>query len=314
MRRRSRRSRRIRTRTIFFGGLLLALIVVWLPGRWTRPVGNITQLIAPVQDALNRGGDALAGTLNGADTATVPYPEYEEARLTSQALANRLLALSARVEELEGLNRDLSGLREAGFPREGRLIPARVIRRDAVAWRDAVLLDRGRSAAATADEWVISRKFINVGENRGVTDGLAVLAGETLVGRVLHVAPYTATVLLLSDPTMRLERVRVGRLVGERMELVEADFLLRGVGQGRMVIEDVDQKYLASPGIGVGDLVVSPPGDPGLSLTVAIGRITEIEPQEDSPLLLSRLHVEPLVAPDELTGVYVVDTTPPRGR
>ena len=85
MKRRSRRSRRIRTRTIFFGGLLLALIVVWLPGRWTRPVGNITQLIAPVQDALNRGGDALAGTLNGADTATVPYPEYEEARLTGCA-------------------------------------------------------------------------------------------------------------------------------------------------------------------------------------------------------------------------------------
>ncbi len=308
MKRRSIRSRRLSTRRIFFACLVLALLAIWLPQRWTRPLGNITQLIAPVQDALFRGGQSVAGQLEA--PGGVRQEEYEAVRASGEALRNQVVALSARVSQLEEINRELTGLRQAGFPREGRLIPARVLRGDAVAWRDAVLLDRGGSSAAKPNDWVVSRKFVNVGAEQGVTDGMAVLASETLVGRVLHTAPYTATVLLLSDPSMRLEKVRVGRVNNGQLSLLEADFLLCGVGRGRMVIEDVDRRYVDPPRIREGDLVVSPPDDPRLPFSLVIGRIVGIEPHENSPLLLSRLRVEPIVAPTELTSVYVVDCVP----
>ena len=71
-------------------------------------------------------------------------------------------------------------------------IPARVIRRDAAAWRDSVLLDRGASSASDPNDWGVSHRFVDVGGDAGVSSGMAVLAGEVLVGRVLTSAPYTS--------------------------------------------------------------------------------------------------------------------------
>jgi cell shape-determining protein MreC len=306
---RRRRSRKISARTIFFLVVLLAFLAIWLPSAWTRPLNNVMQLLAPAEDLLNRVGHATDDTLDGWSGQPVSPQQFAEYRDANQHLTNTVVSLSARVAELEQLNRELTRLRDAGFPREGRLIPARVIRRDAVAWRDAVLLDKGAASSARRDAPVISRCFVNTGAETGVTDGMAVLAGEVLVGSVVSSAPYTSSVLLLSDTSQRIT-VLIGRMTEDGWDVLPAEFLLQGVGRGRMVIEDVDHNYIEQGKIRTGDLVVSPPGHAALPLALTIGRVVEIEPHAQSPLLLYRLHVEPTVNYDELAGVYVVDTTP----
>jgi cell shape-determining protein MreC len=289
--------------------VILAFLVIWLPSAWTRPLNNVMQLLAPAEDLLTRVGHAADGALDDWSDRPVPYEKFAESRHANQHLTNTVVSLSARVAELERLNRELTRLRDAGFPREGRLIPARVLRRDAVAWRDAVLLDKGAASSARPDAPVISRCFVNIGAETGVTDGMAVLAGEVLVGRVLSSAPYTSSVLLLSDSSHRAT-VLIGRMTEDSWDVLPAEFLLQGVGRGRMVIEDVDHNYIEQGQIRPGDLVVSPPGHAALPLALTIGRVVEIEPHSQSPLLLYRLHVEPAADYDELAGVYIVDTTP----
>ncbi|UCG33602.1 MAG: rod shape-determining protein MreC [Phycisphaerales bacterium] len=306
---RRRRSRKASVRTIFFLLVLLAFLIIWLPSAWTRPLNNVMQLLAPAEDILNRVGHAADSTLDDWSGEPVPHQQFAEYQDANRHLTNTVVSLSARVAELEQLNRELTHLRDAGFPREGRLIPARVLRRDAVAWRDALLLDKGAASSARPDAPVISRCFVNIGAETGVTDGMAVLAGEVLVGRVLSSAPYTSSVLLLSDTSHRMT-VLIGRMAENGWDVLPAEFLLQGVGRGRMIIEDVDHKYIEQGQIRPGDLVVSPPGHSALPLALTIGRVVEIEPHSESPLLLYRLQVEPAAAYDQLASVYVVDTTP----
>ena len=306
---RPRRSRKISARTLFVGLLGLALLAAWLPSAWTRPLNNVMQLLAPAQDAFYRVGTAAGDAVHTLSPPPLSPRQAAEYHRTNRTLANTLVSLSARVQELEELNRQLTGLRTAGFPPQGRLIPARVLRRDAVTWRDALLLDRGSTPSAGPGDPVISRSFVNVGARTGVADGMAVLSGEALIGRVLAAAPYTSTVLLLSDPAQQMS-VRLGRLGPDRLEILPAEFLLVGVGHRHMIIEDVDHKYIDTAEIQLHDLVVSPPGEASLPLSLTIGRVVDLEPHARSPLLLYRLHVEPVVDYDSLLGVYVVDTTP----
>ena len=284
-------------------------MAVWLPSAWTRPLNNVMQLLAPAEDALHRLGTTAGGAVDFVSAPPVSPQQFAEYQQSNQALANNVVSLSARVDELEQLNRELTGLRRAGFPREGRLIPARVIRRDAVSWRDVVLLDQGAASSAKPNDLVISRCFVNVGARTGVGQGMAVLSGEVLIGRVLTAAPYTSSVMLLSDPVQRMS-VRIGRVREGRLETLPAEFLLQGVGHGRMVIEDVDHKYVEAAEIQAGNLVVSPPGEAALPLSLTIGRIAEIEPHARSPLLLYRLHVEPVADYEALLRAYVVNMAP----
>ena len=306
---RRRRSRKINARTIFLPLLVAVFLAVWLPASWTRPLNQMMQLLAPVEDALNGMGATAADALGTAPAPTVPTERFQSVERDNQALTHTVTALSARVAELESRNRELTGLRATGLTDGGVLIPARVIRRDAAAWRDSVLLDRGASSASDPNDWVVSHRFVDVGGDAGVSSGMAVLAGEVLVGRVLTSAPYTSVVVLLSDPTQKTP-VRIARREGDRLEVLAADFLLEGRGRGRMRVDDVGHNYIDSQQIRSGDLVVSDPGEAGLPVSLVVGRVAGIEPTERSPLLLFRLEVEPVLDPADLRRVYIVDLSP----
>lgn len=307
-----RRSRKITARNLFLLVLGIALALVWLPSSWTRPLTHVTQLLAPVEDALTRVGASAADRAESATLPPISPDQFERSERHNQALSHTVSTLSARVQELEELNHELTGLRQAGPLQGGLLIPARVIRRDAAAWRDSVLLDRGTTSSSSDRDWVVSHRFVDAGGESGVADGMAVLAGEVLVGRVLAAAPYTSVVVLLSDPTQRTP-VRIARNRGDRLEILPVEFLLQGRGRGRLQIEDVDHKYVESKKIRQGDLVVSGAGDASLPISMVIGRIERIEPAEESPLLLYRISVEPATDLKNLRRVYILDTSPGTG-
>lgn len=113
---------------------------------------------------------------------TLEQLEEENKRLT---IANK--DLSATNQTLRGLEAENNQLRKAlGYAERSvfKLVPARIIARDASSWYNSVIIDRGSA--------------------EGVKQDQAVLTEEGLVGKTTVVAEHSATVVLISDETCRV--------------------------------------------------------------------------------------------------------------
>lgn len=314
MRRRVRRKNRTR---LLAWLVLLSAAALLLPARWTQPLNNLTQVLAPLEDALHTAGLRLRlawDTLRAGPAAVLPA-DLENAE--KRRLIHRLIALAEENRLLKEQNRELTGLRHAGLPQRGRLIPARVVRHDAAPWSDALLIDQGHATRlANVGDFVTSRLFseitINAGQQDGLRSGMAILAGEVLIGRLERVGPYTAVVLPVWDPRSRM-RVRIGRLTpAGDFRPAPGEFLLVGKGRGHMLIDEIDHRLLFDdpPAIAPGDYVITPGDDAHLPAALTIGRITRTERHPDSPLLFGRAWVEAAVHPLAIHRVYIVDALP----
>lgn len=297
-----RRRKRVSKTTVFAVLLVVAFIAVWLPQRWTRPFGHVMQLFAPAQQAINGAADGAADAIDKLAQGTVSGAEHTELMRRTTQLENRVLALTQQVHDLQQQNEDLARLRTGSLGARGQLIPTRVVRFDAVDWRDGVVLDRGESSGVRAGDAVVAM----LSDDAPSGGGLAALLSSVFIGRVTEVAPYTSEVQMLSDPESGIQ-VRIGRVAGGRFVEVDADFILRGVGHGRMLIIESPRRHSESGAIRVGDAVVSLEGQNGLPQSLLIGRITEINEDPDHPVSLDRLEVRPMLNLADLTRVYVAD-------
>ena len=114
--------------------------------------------------------------------------QAENARLTAQ---QRDLELrSMRYEALARENGELRGLREALPPVTERWLPAEIVSIQLTGLRQRMVLNRG--------------------DANGVFKGQAVLDAKGLIGQTIHVGPWSAEVILITDPEHAVP-VRVGR-------------------------------------------------------------------------------------------------------
>lgn len=314
--------RRFTARTLL--GLLLAASIVGLllPASITGRLMNLVQVFVPLQDATTRVADRTGEALGDAGDAPQRIPAAEHDRLLQEveALRNTVASQWARIATLEQANRELAAIRGRGLGPHGVLIPARVVADDLLAWRESRLIDAGTLRGVRRGAAVATRSpALDVGSRDGVTDGMAVLAAEVLVGWIEHLGTHTARVRLLSDPASRMS-VTIGRFGDNgRFTTPSADvptdedesaqFWLEGAGAGRMKIVEVDHRYIEgdSPAVQVGDLVMTLPDDPALPVALTIGQVTEIHPDPDNGLLYT-LNIES-AAPGRIRRVYVLDTT-----
>lgn len=297
-----RRRKRFSKPTVFAALLVLALIAIWLPSRWTRPFGNFMQLFAPAQQALNSASHGAGDAIDRLATGTVPGKDHQELMRRTSQLDNLVLALTQQVRDLQQQNEDLARLRGGGLGSRGQLVPSRVVRYDAAEWRDGLLIDRGDANGVRDGAAVLAM----VTEDAPAQTGMAALLSSVFVGQIVTASPYTATVRLLSDPESGIQ-VRVGRVEGGLFKEVPADLILRGVGNGRMLIVESPRRHSESGAIRVGDAVVSLEGQNGLPQSLLIGRITGIIRDPDQPLTLDQLEVRPAIDTTGLTRVYVAD-------
>lgn len=112
----------------------------------------------------------------------------ENARLRDQA---RLLALRAmRYEALDRENGELRGLRDALPPVAERWLAAEIVDTELNSLRQRVLINRGTA--------------------NGVFKGQALLDAKGIIGQTTHVGPFSAEVILITDPEhaipVRIER------------------------------------------------------------------------------------------------------------
>ena len=307
--------RKLSKRTVFSILMLLAAASLFLlPKEWSDKVKDIGQPMVWLEDWLYRGTHAAAASITELNAANAAADRER------QALQNMLGSQILLAEELWEENARLRAIRDDSVPGVVPLLPAKVVARDIVEWRDSLLIERGSSRGVRRKDWLASRFFVDRGQMQGLSEGQAVLARECLLGRVEQVSPYMAGVQLLSDIDSPRIEVRVGTLRETTFEFVDYPCSLRGLGRGRMVIEDVPYKYAygaPDPEQGdvqrrlqVGDLVFSAPGQLGLPVPLVIGKVVEFKEDPKKRLVVS-LMVEPVVPVDQLRDVFVVPLVPP---
>ncbi len=191
------------------------------------------------------------------------------------ALRNREHALELRSQRFEALareNAELRGLRDALPPVADRWIVAEVVNVDLNSLRQRVLIDRGA--------------------RNGLFKGQAVMDSYGLLGQTMRVGPWSAEVILLTDPEhavpVQIERTGV-----------------RTIAVGTGDSQSLALPYLpANADVMPGDLLVTsglggvfPQGYP-------VARVTEVH--HDSVQPLAQIRAQPLAQLDKLHEVMLV--------
>mgnify|MGYP000144444056 CR=1 FL=1 len=264
-----------RRATFLFLVLVLAVLVM-LTGqvrgedrRHLGPLGTgILTALAPAQTVMARAADALSQG----------WQLYTE--------IGRLRVENARLrEEVQRLTREVSRLRESAqaaqrleallaFKEQApyRVLAARVIGRDPASWFATIVVDRG--------------------SGDGVVRGNPVVTAEGAVGRVMETTPFTARVLLLSDP-----RSAVGVILQGSREVG----VVEGNGQGDLLI-----KYLSrASAVRSGDVVITSGQGGVFPRGLVIGRLNTIRPAQGAAVFREGT-VRPAVDLSRLEEVLVL--------
>jgi rod shape-determining protein MreC len=250
---------------------LLSVVVMYLDqrGHYLERVRYVLQAAAyPVQLAVNSPPAAWRWIKESVQSREAL--QAENARLRTQQ--RDLEVRSMRYEALAHENGDLRGLREALPPVADRWLPAEIVNIQQSSLRQRLLLDRGA---------------VN-----GVFKGQAVLDDRGLVGQTTHVGPWSAEVILITDPEHAVP-VRIERTG------------LRTIAVGSGDATSLALPYLpANADITSGDLLVTsglggvfPEGYP-------VARVTEVHRDAVQPL--AQVRAAPLARLDTDSEVMLV--------
>lgn len=250
---------------------LCAVVIMYLDQRqhYLEHVRYVLQAIVyPLQLAVNSPGAAWHWLRES--TQTREGLARENARLRAEA---RELALrSMRYEALDRENGELRGLAAALPPVAERWMPAEIVNIQLSSLRQRLLLNRGAS--------------------NGVFRGQAVLDDRGLIGQTVHVGPWSAEVILITDPEHAVP-VRIDRTG------------LRTIAVGAADSTSLALPYLpANADVRKGDLLVTsglggvfPEGYP-------VARVTEVHRDAVQPL--AQVRAAPLAHVDTDTEVMLV--------
>lgn len=235
-----------RGRSILFVVVLLAVLAL-LTGqvrgedrRRLGPLGRtVLTALAPLQAAMARVADSVA---RGWELYTeIGRLRSENTRLREvvQRLSGEVTRLRETAQAAERLESLLAFRTQTPY----RVVAARVVGRDPAHWFATIVVDRGST--------------------NGVTRNAPVVTGEGAAGRVIEVTPFTARVLLLSDP-----RSAVGVILQTSREIG----VVEGSGQGDLQLKYVSRSTAVPPGdvvITSGQGGVFPPG-------IVVGRLVSL--------------------------------------
>jgi rod shape-determining protein MreC len=250
---------------------LLSVVVMYLDqrGHYLEQVRYALQAAAyPIQLAVNSPPAAWRWVKDSVQSREAL--QAENARLRS--LQRDLEVRSMRYEALARENGDLRGLLEALPPVADRWLPAEIVNIQLSSLRQRLLLDRGA---------------VN-----GVFKGQAVLDDKGLIGQTTHVGPWSAEVILITDPEHAVP-VRIERTG------------LRTIAVGSGDTTSLALPYLpANADITTGDLLVTsglggvfPEGYP-------VARVTEVHRDAVQPL--AQVRAAPLAHLDTDSEVMLV--------
>ncbi len=297
--------RKLNKKSILTALIIVSAVGIMLPDRITGSLISLVQVIVPFQDWTTRGTQAATDALAGSPD-TVPSPEKLAAlQRENEYLRHRLASASVQYNELAEQHRAVAGIRRRGLT-NGRLVPARVVAGDVLAWRESRLINAGTLKGVKRSSAVASHYFtIELDEQDAAQPGLSVLAGEALVGFIDQVGTHSARVRLLTDRDTKMSPL-IARYSDGKYYPLDKEFWMVGTGGRLLQIRDVDHRYIKTGAIKEGDIVLSGGTDRRLPAPMTIGTVKKIHTDPDNSLLYI-LDVEPAIDPSEIRKVLVVD-------
>jgi rod shape-determining protein MreC len=135
---------------------------------------------------------------------------------------------------------------------------------------------------------------IDKGSDEGLKPDMAVITATGIVGKVLHVYPSTAQVLMINDQTSG---------VGAMFEKTRLQGVLRGTPGGSIILERVMSDEKVSPG----DTLLSSGGDQIFPKGMPVGTVEKVSPGHE---MFLNIQVKPAADLSRLEEVLVVTEKP----
>ena len=245
-------------------------------GPITGAKGVARDVLSPVASAADRVFSPVGDWIGGITRAGSLREENE--RLERDLADAR--GSDAQQEALASENRELKELLDLPFAEDSDAVSARVV-----------------SGAPGNFEWTVQ---IDKGTGSGVTEGLAVAAGDGLVGKVVDATDDRATVILLKDPQFGAGVVL--EAVGpDGQETRTSGQAVGRTGEDRIRLNNVDPIWQVAEGAYVWTSGASTSQFPG---NIPVGRVATVEKRPGE--LQQDILVEPLVDLDSLEFVKVL--------
>lgn len=267
-----------RNRVLLTSGVLLILSLHLIsagvhPGDLAaRPQSAILEIISPVDAAFTHLSD-------GASSVFSDYVDLLHVRDENKRLRDELARVNsdhARLEELEAENQHLGELLEL---------------------RDALGTDAVAANVIGSDATGLSHTLIiSSGSLDGLRVGMAVLANEGVVGKIIAISPHAARVLMIDDHNSALDGFD---------QRSRARGIVAGVVDYGLRLKYADR----SQDIEVGDTVVTSGLDGIFPRGLLVGAIKSVRRQ--GPGLFLDVSITPAVDFRELEQVLVVTQAPP---
>lgn len=257
--------------------LLLSLVFV-LPKQSRSLLQGIGQ---PLAQLLSLPLTALAVLDRGVQEAWYGYLALHQVSEENRRLQHELQALRGRNNELRELGvagQRLAALLALKERLQAKTVAAQVIGRDATNWYRAIVLDKGA--------------------RDGVKVEMGVMAPDGAVGRVVKVTPFTAIVLLITDPN---------NAVTGLIQRTRDEGIVEGTAEGRARMKYIP--LLAT--LQSGDVIVTSGLTGGFPRGVPLGTITRIDRVEGE--LFQSAEIVPEVDFHKLEEVLVITDPLPIG-
>ncbi len=257
--------------------LLLSLVFV-LPKQSRSLLQGIGQ---PLAQLLSLPLTALAALDRGVQEAWYGYLALHQVSEENRRLQRELQALRGRNNELRELGvagQRLAALLALKERLHAKTVAAQVIGRDATNWYRAIVLDKGA--------------------RDGVKVEMGVMVPDGAVGRVVKVTPFTAIVLLITDPN---------NAVTGLIQRTRDEGIVEGTAEGRARMKYIP--LLAT--LQSGDVIVTSGLTGGFPRGVPLGTITRIDRVEGE--LFQSAEIVPEVDLHKLEEVLVITDPLPVG-
>jgi cell shape-determining protein MreC len=281
--------RSLKFKHVFVLLMIFSFIAAFLLPRYTTPrKPQLEALFAPVSRPAGVVGLWLRTKFGPKKVVDESVP-LDDVRAENEKLRMEVIYLSEQLATLKKINADRA---ELGEIRE-YCTPVQVIGDDASS-------SPGQSLN------------LNASSSDGLHAGQPVLCAAGIVGRVTSAGLAGAQVRLITDRDFRLTGffARYEQSTAGGMKLLKIPTtppVLKGMGQNRMVIENLDMKETTDAKLQVGDWVIldDPTNWPDQLRGYSVGKIASISPMRSHPLQ-AEIVVEPQVVLSRLQEVMVL--------
>lgn len=268
-----------RNRVLLTSGALLILSLHLIttgvhPGDLAaRPESAFLEVISPIDSAFNHISD-------GAKSVVGDYMDLLHVRDENAKLRNELTRVKsdrARLAELEVENHHLAELLELKDVLGTKAVAANVIGSDATG---------------------VSRTLILAsGSDEGLRPGMAVLANQGVVGKIIAVSPSASRVLLINDHNSALDGFD---------QITRARGIVAGIVDDGLILKYADRSQDIQPG----DTVVTSGLDGIFPRGLLVGTIQSV--RREGPGLFLGVKITPAVDFRQLEQVLILTEPPPR--